>query len=212
MGRTHFGPHHKQELLAFYQAFRDAAAAARRSREASGLSQDSEAEEEEPGPEEERADLHALMHTPLVRGSRPLGKALKRLLMDPETRKKGATVPFGGALAACFPLLRCKERRELFQLLELLHPRRGRAEKKEEVAAVPPEKLAEMRLLFDLYDEDKGGTVDLEEIKAALTGGGSPGEDAITEAELEKIMAQFDDDGNLELDFDEFVQAFKDVF
>ena len=65
------------------------------------------------------------------------------------------------------------------------------------------EEANEFRAIFVLYDSDNSGTVDLEEFIAAMKGPGSSG--VMSEREIAECLMRFDKDGNMELDFDEFV-------
>lgn len=63
------------------------------------------------------------------------------------------------------------------------------------------EELAEFREIFDLVDEDKGGSISRNELKKLMiTLRLKP-----TEEELDTMMREVDGDGSGEIDFDEFV-------
>ena len=66
------------------------------------------------------------------------------------------------------------------------------------------EHLLKYRQLFDDFDVDKGGTLDLGELKDMLK---SVGQD-LTIDELKEIITDFDDDNSGEIDFEEFLQIF----
>jgi len=63
------------------------------------------------------------------------------------------------------------------------------------------EELAEFREIFNLVDLDKGGTISKDELKQLMqTLGLKP-----TQEELNAMVDEIDQDGNGEIDFDEFV-------
>jgi len=63
------------------------------------------------------------------------------------------------------------------------------------------EELAEFKEIFDLVDEDGGGTIDKSELKRLMeTLGLKP-----TEKDLDEMMAEVDSDGSGDIDFLEFV-------
>jgi calmodulin len=63
------------------------------------------------------------------------------------------------------------------------------------------EERAEFREIFDLVDEDKGGSISREELKKLMiTLRLKP-----TEEELDAMMKEVDSDGSGDIDFDEFV-------
>ena len=63
------------------------------------------------------------------------------------------------------------------------------------------ETLEECRRIFDLIDVDKGGSLSAEEVHDALQRLGS---DAITLEEAEAMVLEADEDGNGEIDYEEF--------
>mmetsp|Transcript_8608 Transcript_8608/g.19800 ORF Transcript_8608/g.19800 Transcript_8608/m.19800 type:complete len:158 (+) Transcript_8608:47-520(+) len=65
------------------------------------------------------------------------------------------------------------------------------------------EELQEFRELFDLVDLDKGGSISPEELGSLMeTLGLKPNQD-----ELDAMIREIDQDGNGEIEFDEFVQV-----
>merc|ERR1712048_713191 len=58
----------------------------------------------------------------------------------------------------------------------------------------------EIRAVFDEFDTDKGGSIDENELRAALTKLGRN----LDEHEANKIFREIDVDGNGEIDFEEF--------
>lgn len=58
-----------------------------------------------------------------------------------------------------------------------------------------------VREIFDLFDSDGNGELDQEELKEVFW---RPGDEPLSDAEVEAIMAEFDADGNGVIDFEEF--------
>lgn len=90
-----------------------------------------------------------------------------------------------------------------------------------------PTQLFQFRQIFDYFDTDNSGTVDREEIKRALAKSSKqkqPNKDSqlkgdtmnieaeVTADSIDFIVEEADQDGNDELDFDEFVKMFGDMF
>ena len=83
-----------------------------------------------------------------------------------------------------------------------------------------PEHLEELRLLFDLYDEDGSGTLDLEELRNAVSGSFlfegedniSPEASAVTSTDFQRYVAAADTDGDGIIDFEEWVQMMRHIY
>ena len=73
--------------------------------------------------------------------------------------------------------------------------------KTEKVLAVPEEQLKEYKEAFDLFDRDQTGLIGPNEIYSLLKNFGNP----TPKKEIDKLMADFDNDGDGKLSFDEFV-------
>lgn len=69
-----------------------------------------------------------------------------------------------------------------------------------------PEQLEELREAFEHYDKDGNGVIDPDEFRALCRGLGAGFEDAEIEAGLRAI----DTDGNGTIEFEEFVDWWKD--
>eukprot|EP00762_Andalucia_godoyi_P002767 ANDGO_04418.mRNA.1 Calmodulin len=68
-------------------------------------------------------------------------------------------------------------------------------------STLTPEELAEFKEIFDLVDKDGGGSISKDELKELMeTLGLRP-----TEDELDAMMAEVDENGSGDIDFDEFV-------
>ena len=73
--------------------------------------------------------------------------------------------------------------------------------KTEKVLAVPEEQLKEYKEAFDLFDREHTGLIGVDEIYSLLKNFGNP----TPKKEIQKSMAEFDEDGDGKLSFDEFV-------
>ena len=63
------------------------------------------------------------------------------------------------------------------------------------------EQIADFKMQFDAYDEDKSGTVEKHELKSVLEKCGMP----TTDQQVEEMVKEFDEDNSGNLDFQEFV-------
>ena len=67
--------------------------------------------------------------------------------------------------------------------------------------AIPEDKIVEYKEAFDMFDKDGGGTISASEIVKIMKNFGYP----IKKAEAQKMIAEIDDNGDGEIDFEEFV-------
>ena len=65
----------------------------------------------------------------------------------------------------------------------------------------------QLKKMFDMVDEDKGGTLDRDEVETLINF--FSGRETISLQEVEDAMAAMDDDGSGEVDFEEFVEWWK---
>ena len=73
--------------------------------------------------------------------------------------------------------------------------------KTEKILAVPEEQLKEYKEAFDLFDREQTGLIGPNEIYSLLKNFGNP----TPKKEIDQLMADFDEDGDGKLSFDEFV-------
>ena len=69
--------------------------------------------------------------------------------------------------------------------------------------SVSEQELSEYREIFNLVDADKGGSISSDELSHLMTTLGIQ----TTPEELAEMIAEIDQDGNGDIDFDEFVQV-----
>ena len=67
--------------------------------------------------------------------------------------------------------------------------------------AIPEDKIAEYKETFDMFDKDGSGTISVPEIVKIMKNFGYP----IKKSEAQQMIADIDDNGDGELDFEEFV-------
>ena len=70
---------------------------------------------------------------------------------------------------------------------------------------IPEEKIAEYKEAFDMFDKDGSGTISVTEIVKIMKNFGYP----IKKAEAQKMIQDIDDNGDGEIDINEFIQGFK---
>ena len=66
---------------------------------------------------------------------------------------------------------------------------------------IPEDKIAEYKEAFDMFDKDGSGTIDVGEIVKIMKNFGYP----INKSEAQRMISEIDDNGDGELDFEEFV-------
>eukprot|EP01129_Flabellula_baltica_P009017 TRINITY_DN3619_c0_g1_i2.p1 TRINITY_DN3619_c0_g1~~TRINITY_DN3619_c0_g1_i2.p1 ORF type:complete len:519 (-),score=85.21 TRINITY_DN3619_c0_g1_i2:219-1775(-) len=71
---------------------------------------------------------------------------------------------------------------------------------------LPPEEIARIREIFNLFDKDHSGAIDREEFRHFMNAIGDP----VTETEADSIISQIDTDGNGVIDLEEFIYFMED--
>eukprot|EP00752_Nemacystus_decipiens_P012939 g11452.t1 len=221
---TRFGPYSRRELFALWRAF-DLAKAF-----------------------ESRVDARLLYKNPFLRDH----ARYRRLLMEvlSATARTGPVLlTREDALLKLLPLLERSDAKTFIlaaKLAETDHLNSGTGNTDDyaddgegQEIETDPETLRELRALFDLYDVDRSGLVDVKEIVVALKGNYSTDQisagmgDAVTEAELAVLISSLssgtagggtttgsgtaaskreDTAGEPEVDFHDFVRLFRGVF
>ena len=69
------------------------------------------------------------------------------------------------------------------------------------VLDIPENQINQYREAFDMFDKDKSGYISATEIMSIMKNFGNP----LPRAEVDRMIAAVDDDGNGELDFEEFI-------
>ncbi|KAF8355761.1 hypothetical protein PRIPAC_97384, partial [Pristionchus pacificus] len=70
------------------------------------------------------------------------------------------------------------------------------------------EELKEYRQVFNMFDTDRSGAIDLDELEAAMKHLGLE----LTRHDLDKIIDEVDQRGNHEIDFDEFCEVMRRLY
>jgi len=76
-----------------------------------------------------------------------------------------------------------------------------------QLAKLPEDKVAAIKEVFDLFDIDKSGNIDLKELVQVFETLGQP----MTELEARELIAELDKDGDGELSFEEFAAYFQET-
>merc|ERR1712086_744075 len=79
--------------------------------------------------------------------------------------------------------------------------RRGNPKKKAKGGGLTDEQVEEIREAFNLFDADQSGAIDVRELKAAMRALGFE----VKKEELKKMISDIDNDGNGDIDFNEFL-------
>ncbi|GMI53395.1 hypothetical protein ScalyP_jg9033, partial [Parmales sp. scaly parma] len=177
--------------------------------------------------------LHALFEEEDIFSRPHFAKSIQQLAKRIGHKKRGL-IDLDTLFAAIFPYMKRSELLESLEFVQLpdivtMSDWRRGAEGAEEMNKITNEKLEQLQELFELYDADGNGTVSVEEIKSALLankelynqskakmgGRTSPTmfeDGAMDDGDMDRIIAEVDDNGNGELDFEEFCKMFKDLF
>merc|ERR1711904_695809 len=78
-------------------------------------------------------------------------------------------------------------------------------------AALNFQKRDEMKTLFDSYDRDKSGDLSLQEVSRILIDLGLQPKTRDEQDEIQRMMEEVDEDGSMELNFNEFLVLFQRI-
>lgn len=74
-------------------------------------------------------------------------------------------------------------------------------------AEMDEETKASYKIVFDMFDKDSSGSISRGELEEACAKLGV----TLDQEELERVMTQVDDDGNDQIEFEEFLELMKDM-
>merc|ERR1711871_369313 len=116
-------------------------------------------------------------------------------------RDTTGSISFKDLLRAFYPLA---SRSEIKAMISAL-PKPESSSDEEEIELTDDE-VAQIEALFITFDDDESGTVTADELHTALLNAN------FTHEEVEELFAKFDNDGNREVDIEEFTVAMKPIF
>ena len=74
------------------------------------------------------------------------------------------------------------------------------------------DQMDEIRDIFRLYDVDDSGGISTEELYEAMVGANPAMREIFSVGEMDKLVRQYDDDGNATLELEEFTKLFRENF
>ena len=74
------------------------------------------------------------------------------------------------------------------------------------------DQMDEIRDIFKLYDIDDSGGISTEELYEAMVGANPAMREIFSLEEMDKLVCQYDDDGNASLELEEFTKLFRENF
>ena len=96
-------------------------------------------------------------------------------------------------------------------------------EEEDQEVPLAPEHIEELKMLFDIYDEDGSGTLDLDELRNAVSGSFlfddaaadhdiSANAAGVTSTDFQRFIASADMDGDGQVDFEEWVDMMRHIY
>lgn len=115
-------------------------------------------------------------------------------------------------LTVCFTYATKAQIQEMMQLSKLERIKETMSSKEE----ISPTQYRELQAIFRLYDKDNSGGVSVSEVLEMLLGtaedSGKKNKCSLTAEEIQAFYAEYDMDGNDELDLDEFIVMLRDLY
>ncbi len=123
-------------------------------------------------------------------------------------RDASGTISFGELLAVAFPQA---TRANVKQMLKYVKAHESQEHMKTKIS-LSNSQVEEINNIFKLYDVDHSGGISTEELYEAMVGANPAMREIFSLAEMDKLVRQYDDDGNATLELEEFTKLFKDNF
>jgi WD40 repeat protein/Ca2+-binding EF-hand superfamily protein len=123
-------------------------------------------------------------------------------------RDESGTISFGELLAVAFPQA---SRKNLNKMLKFVKDHESQEHMKEKIS-LNTEQMSEINEIFKLYDVDASGGISTEELYEAMVGANPAMQEIFSLEDMDKLVRQYDADGNATLELAEFTKLFKENF
>ena len=123
-------------------------------------------------------------------------------------RDASGTISFGELLAVAFPQA---SRQHVKDMLKYVKGYESQAHMKEKIS-LDEDQLEEISNIFAMYDVDDSGGISTEEMYEAMVGANPAMREIFSIEEMDKLVRQYDDDGNATLELEEFTKMFRENF
>jgi Ca2+-binding EF-hand superfamily protein len=180
---THFGPYTAKEVLGLRKLFNEI------DDDASG-----------------QIDVDEFVNATALQGSHIFMNAAS--MFGSIDRDESGSISFGELLAVSFPSASSENVRDMLRFVKS-HESQEHMKTK---ISLSNTQMDEINNIFQLYDVDSSGGVSTEELYDAMIGSNPAMRQIFSLEEMDKLVRQYDDDGNATLELEEFTKLFKDNF
>ena len=180
---THFGPYTTKEVLGLRKLFNEI------DDDASG-----------------QIDVDEFVNATALQGSHIFMNAAS--MFGSIDRDESGSISFGELLAVSFPSASSENVKDMLRFVKS-HESQEHMKTK---ISLSNTQMEEINNIFQLYDVDSSGGVSTEELYEAMIGSNPAMREIFSLEEMDKLVRQYDDDGNATLELEEFTKLFKDNF
>ena len=180
---THFGPYTAKEVLGLRKLF-------------------NEIDEDASG----QIDVDEFVNSTALQGSHLFMNAAS--MFGSIDRDESGAISFGELLAVSFPSATSSNIKDM---LHFVKQHESQEHMKTKISLTNAE-MDEITNIFKLYDVDASGGISTEELYNAMIGSNPAMKEIFSMEEMDKLVKQYDDDGNASLELSEFTKLFKDNF
>ena len=151
-------------------------------------------------------DLEEFVSSPALKSSHMFMNASS--MFGSIDRDASGTISFGEMLAVAFPQA---SRSNLRDMLKFVKSHESQEHMKEKIS-LNTEQMDEIHEIFKLYDVDASGGISTQELYDAMVGANPAMREIFSLEDMNKLVQQYDDDGNASLEIEEFTKLFKENF
>jgi Ca2+-binding EF-hand superfamily protein len=151
-------------------------------------------------------DVEEFVNSPALKSTHLFDNAAS--MFSSIDRDESGTISFAELLTVAFPQASRTNRKKM---LKFVKEHESQEHMKEKIS-LNTDQLDEINEIFKMYDVDASGGISTEELYDAMVGANPAMQEIFSLEDMDKLVRQYDDDGNSTLELEEFTKLFKENF